>query len=221
MIRVKNRHVSAIGGWQFYEAALGKNYMNWDFGTICMEIQAGRKGNPRFKLNTSMASIENEVDERNALRMQKIQGGDTYIITDGDLSPKMSPLSPFQGLRAAVAGASTIVEWIASGAEAVKPILANHRAQVCTLCPLNDQGDWTAHFTEPVSNAIRKALSQRSEWKLATAFDAKLGVCSACLCPLPLKVHVPIQNILKRIPKDSFDRLHEACWIRAEQQNKL
>ena len=50
---------------------------------------------------------------------------------------------------------------------------------------------------------------------MSTIYDEKLHLCSACACPLKLKVHVPISWITKRLTPEQMERLKEApaCWI--------
>ena len=153
--------------------------------------------------------------------MLKIPGGEIYVQVDPNQPlPKQMPQHN-QGLRSAVgavskvaAGVTALVSWIKSGAEAVPQEVANKHAEICASCPLNDRGDWTRLFTVPAQNAIRAAMSQRREWKLSTPSDDKLAVCSACNCPIPLKVWMPLQAITSKMPQESFNALHEACWIR-------
>jgi hypothetical protein len=110
-----------------------------------------------------------------------------------------------------------LVEWLASGAEAVPQEKANARAAVCAKCPMNEKGDLLRFFTKPVSEAIRHALSLRSEWKLETPDDFRLGVCTACDCPMRLKVHIPIERIREKLKPEIKSRLHPDCWIPKEQ----
>lgn len=112
-----------------------------------------------------------------------------------------------------------LVEWLASGAEAVPQEQATGRGQVCAGCSLNEPGDLSNFFTRAASEAIRKALNTRREWKLETALDKKLGVCGACLCPLKLKVHLPIDRILAKILPESLDYIRAnapGCWLLKE-----
>lgn len=225
MTRVKNRQMAPINGWQFFQPQTGWDLQKnspqaaWSFDMAVDAIINHRKANARFGLSTDKNTVQEELDQTNALRMQAIPGGDNYIIVDpGAAPPKSEPRTLSQKLHAVAVGANTIVLWLNSGAEAVAQDLANKRAETCSKCALNDSGDWTRHFTMPAQNAIRYAVSQRKEWNLSTPFDAKLNICSACLCPIPLKVHMPFKIIKDNIPKESFDALAPDCWIRAESK---
>ncbi len=228
MIRMKNRNQSPVNGWQFYQAQTGWDLIvanpqaQWDFNLAVQTIVAHRQKNPRFNLPTDQTAVANELDFTNAKRMQGITGADSYIQSDEAPVPKTSPqqhpgrLAVAGGVSRIVEGAKTIVEWIRSGNEAVPQELATSRAAVCAKCVKNDKGDWTALFTVPAQNAIRAALAQRRDWNLSTPHDAELHVCSACYCPLPLKVHMPIDDIMKRMPTESLNQLVPECWIRSE-----
>jgi len=48
---------------------------------------------------------------------------------------------------------------------------------------------------------------------LSVPNEGKLGLCGACDCLLSLKVHVPLEHILKWTDNETMDRFHPACWI--------
>lgn len=93
---------------------------------------------------------------------------------------------------------------------------AEARAAVCVRCPLNEPGDWLSFFTVPAANLLRSALEQIKGQGLTTSRDADLHVCSACDCPMKLKVWCRLPHILAHIPAESQARLWGECWIRAE-----
>jgi hypothetical protein len=213
MIRMKNRMQAPVNGWQFFQSQTNWNLVEqapvaqWDFNLAVQSIIAHRKLNPRFNLPTDPASVENELDYANAKRMQSIQGAESYIQSNEDPIPKPQP-QRLQGLHAVVGGvskvaygAATVIDWIKSGEEAVSQELATKRASICATCE---------------KNAIKAAVSQREGWNLTTPHDEKLKVCTACLCPLKLKVHMPLDAITKRLPKESYEDLVPQCWIRTK-----
>jgi hypothetical protein len=125
------------------------------------------------------------------------------------------------GLVRVAQGAAPTLEWLGSGREAVKPEVANLRAETCVGCPMNDTEkqlvDW---FTIPTSNMIKKALELRTDLKLSTRFDDHLGVCRACYCPLKLKAWTPGDIILKYLKPEVRAELEKGknCWILAEEK---
>lgn len=84
---------------------------------------------------------------------------------------------------------------------------------------MNGEGGLEAYFTVPASNAIRAQLERKHAMKLETPSDEHLGVCTACDCPLKLKVWMPLDRILAKMPKAAYDALHVNCWIRNRDQN--
>lgn len=115
-----------------------------------------------------------------------------------------------------MAGADTLVDWIASGAEAVPGEKSAERALVCSSCPKNGQGDLLSYFTRPAAEAIRRTVQRKLEMQLTTPSDDTLGICTVCDCPLKLKVHLPIENIGKKLAAVTRSELPEWCWIRKE-----
>jgi len=95
----------------------------------------------------------------------------------------------------------------------VEQTLADSRAAICADCPKNDGGDFTAYFTEPIANKIRTQLEIRGDLQLRTPSDEKLTVCSACDCPLKLKVWVPLDHILAHTSPEVKTKLDPRCWI--------
>lgn len=235
MPRLISRQKFIPNGFQFYDANL-----KWSaprgasFQVICDGLRSARMANPGItsskNLNTDPNAIAEEVDAFNAAICQ--QHGWNDFITGGSggaavpfqqqfhnqfrRQPRPPQASPLQKLANVAAGSEVLVEWIASGAEAVPQEQASRRAAVCAKCPLNEKGGWETWFTVPVSSAIKKALNKKGDFKLATPFDAELGVCSACSCPMSLKVWVPFEKFYGKMADESRDALHLDCWIRAE-----
>lgn len=230
-LRLKSRDRQVPNGGPFYCAATG--YMAPRFASfwkIVDGVMAARLGNPgktrQLNLPTDREGVAEEVDLQWATYCHAHKYFDYIDGTPEQRGPVAS--RPFQqapqtrpnlGARSrnVVAGAEAIVDWIASGAEAVGSDLAHQRAATCASCPLNERiHSWSDIFTHAVSAGIRSALNWRDQWNLKTPDDEKLGVCSACSCPLKLKIWMPLDRILSKIPPESKDALHPACWILSE-----
>lgn len=220
MPRMKSRDKWPPNGWQFMQPeSQWVAPKNASFEAVVQALIAHRRGNA-YLVQTHHWSIDpeevrNEVDSYNA-RLCQLAGFTDYIMEGGGASPPNPHLpapTNLQKLGNVVAGGEALVEWISSGAQAVPSELANKRAAICADCPQNGKGDFTRYFTVPVSEAIRHELNRRSEWKLSTPHDDQLSVCEACLCPLKLKVHVPLANILPHMDQATKGRLDGRCWI--------
>jgi len=206
---------------------------NTSFRAQCEQYALAIRGNGALArqagLPTTMTEIENHVDRYYSEICRR--NGWTQYLADGGATaqtpfpqPARSPQSKQtirQSLKNVAVGGKVLVEWIASGAEAVAPELANHRAAICSSCPCNEQGDWSRWFTVPVAAAIRKALDMRAAWKLSTPSDDRLMTCAACLCPMKLKVHVPLDRFYNKMTDQAKNDLDKGCWIRSETAAKI
>lgn len=223
MVRLKNRNKQIPNGFKFLLAETGWSPPPYSsFVQICNGLKSVIRANPylaeKHGWQVEDTWIEKTV-EAYQVKVCQMHGWVDYLHDVGGVPPPKTSPSPglFQLGKRLVAGANAVaVDWIASGAEAVPIKQAEDRARVCVVCPLNKRGDLLSFFTVPVSNAIRAAVNLKNEWKLVTPDDGHLGVCEACSCPLKLKVHIPIGDIVRRLAKESFDALDAACWIRAE-----
>ena len=68
-------------------------------------------------------------------------------------------------------------------------------------------------FTAEAAKTIHTQLQMRTEMELKTSVDDKLGICHACSCWTPLKVHVPMEFILAHTSELTKTALHKSCWI--------
>lgn len=230
MIRLKDRNRQIPFGL-FYRLP----QTNWrsragSFENICQQLIANLKGNPaaakQLKLDPeNVESIRNAVDYFNA-RVCQANGWNEYFVDTGGSAPPKTSARPINAqLGAVAAGVNTLKDWLGAGGLPVSSELSNHRASVCVGCPLNTannkaeySGDWTTYFTRPAATFIQKQFEKRAEMNLKTALDEMLSVCIACLCPLQLKVHCPIEHIQARMPDFVREELKNGkeCWVLKE-----
>lgn len=179
----------------------------------------------KHKWNTDLSAIQDEVDQANAIRVMVMAGAESYIVAGGTAPPKqVGPASALGKVDAAVkrvkrlvAGAGTLMEWLGcSGEQPVSPTLAENRASICANCPKNDLTELTGIFTEPASKLIREQIAKRNELNLTTPSDSKLGVCSACFCPMKLKIWLDLDFIRKHTSPEMEAELDPGCWIKLE-----
>jgi hypothetical protein len=116
------------------------------------------------------------------------------------------------------AGIKSVNEWLDSNDAPVSTELAEKRATTCVSCPLNGPGDFSKWFTTPASAAIKRQLEKLQNRKISTTQDEKLNICEACLCPLKLIVHVPLQIKLAHMTPDTKQALHPSCWVLSEEK---
>lgn len=183
-----------------------------------------RQANPflaeRHGWRLDSAGVEHDVEQHNCARM--VAGGWLSFVVMDDTSPPaplyVMPEKKKQGsavakVRNVAAGVGVLLDWLGSGAKPVEQPLADSRASICATCPKNDGGDFIAYFTKPIADKIRTQLEIRGDLQLRTPHDGSLTVCSACDCPLKLKVWVPIDYILSHTSEEVKTKLDPRCWI--------
>lgn len=230
MLKLIDRNRQIPGGLKFYLPHTKWSPRPWaSLHEIAQSLYSHLQGNPQVlaQLNwpLDIRFLEDRIDEFNANICQQMGWGDYIQTAQGGavpsnpfpLNPPPPPRSQFRKqIDAAVAGPKSMVEWLESGAQAVPNEQAAARALVCLDCPSHEKGDWTRFFTTAASEAIRTELNKRNDWKLSTPSDPDLEICGVCLCPMRLKVHMPIEIIRKRLTDQIKSELHEKCWIRNE-----
>jgi len=194
------------------------------FNAVVEQVMSLRNANPflaeRHGWRTDLAGVEAEVDSYNTARC--IAGGwlSFVVMDDGAaqqsayvMPEKKKPTNAVGSVKRVAAGVAVLLDWLGSGGKAVDQTLADARAAICATCPRNDGGDFTSFFTKPIANKIRLQMEIRGDLQLHTPYDDKLTVCSACSCPLKLKVFTPIQHVLAHTSDEVKKELHPACWI--------
>jgi hypothetical protein len=232
MARLKSRTAHPPYGFRFLQPEAGQiKEFEGSFNHVVEQVQMLRLANPflceRYGWRTDTAGIEAEIDAYNTARC--IAGGwMDFILPDepGQAVASYSPpaekkrLGVVGGVKRVAAGVALLVDWLGSGGKPVDGALAEKRAQVCARCPRNDGGDIKAYFTEPIADKIRVQLEMKGDLQLRTSVEDRLTVCSACDCPLKLKVFVPLDYILEHTSADTKTRLDPLCWILSEERRR-
>jgi hypothetical protein len=198
------------------------------FNCIVDDLIVHRQNNPamtaKFKKSVNRVEVENEVDAFIAQVCEQMNWLDYVIGNEGAPPPTLKAPNPqeLSQLSAVAAkakqvwaGLRTLGDWLDSGEPAVAQELSNSRGSVCVECPKNGKGDFTTWFAAPAAAAIKRQVEKLEQRKLATTSDEKLGACEACLCPMRLKVHVPIEFIKSHTTDATLDKLRQGkdCWV--------
>lgn len=226
---LKDRQKQIPNGIFFYIAASRWRSQPGSFNNVVQQVQNHLRGNPlivkKYGWSTDQAFVERLVDNFNATICQKMGWRDYYYEDGGGPPPKTVPPSnpQWNAARVVAAGVNTLRDWLGAGLKPVPQEQATARAKVCVSCPKNDMntpatyaGDWTKYFTKPASEFITREFEQRAKLGAATEYDDRIDVCMACLCPLRLKVHCPIQHIKDRMPDAVKAELDPGCWVLQE-----
>lgn len=235
MARLNNRNRMIPFGLRFYQPETRFDITSsTSFNTLVDKVVAMRKANPALVQKhgwaTDWNAVADEVDAFNAAICERM-GWHEFINQPGAgvaPSPKFKALSPQSEKQlSAVAvkvkkvwqGVKTLNDWIESGEPAVPPEQAQKRAEICAACVMNGKGDLESWFTKPAAAAIKLQLGKLSDRKLSTTVDNQLNVCTACLCPLKLKVHTPLEFITSHLEEQTKKELSPQCWILAEMES--
>lgn len=228
--RLKNRQMQIPGGFKFLQPETGWQPSRFSsFQTIVQAIISHRSANPHLaqKHNWRMdvAGVEDELDTFNATVCARMGWTNYITVPEGEPPPpKLKAPSPEEQSQIAAAagrvkkiwsGVRTLSDWVSQGGEAVTPNRSESRAAVCAACPLNGKGDFTQWFTAPAAAAIAGMVEKLKSRKLSTTHDESLNICTACLCPMKLKVHTPISFIKQHLSESVISDLRKApaCWI--------
>jgi hypothetical protein len=212
------------GGWEFYQPQTrwsAPTPKSSTFDQTVNLIIKHRFANPAVtashKLATDPGAVGNELENYTRARLGMPAIGQDFPKT---LPPAQAPAvsGAVQGLVAAVkqiaAGAALLLEWEESGRPPVDIPISEARAALCDGCPKNsDEKDLARIFTEPAAKLIKRKFERLFSLNLKTTHDEALNVCTACLCPLKLKVHTPVDLILKRLTGEQRSKLDPRCWI--------
>lgn len=198
--------------------------MAYTFDRTVQEIIKHRLDNgaitARHNLRTDVAGVAEELENYTRARLG-------MPLIGAENAPKSNPqqplppvvVGPIEALKRTAQGVAPILEWLDGNAPAVAPEVSSKRAHTCagdgpdSKCPRNVAPDWTKWFTVKASETIKARIEKRQELKLSTPYDEKLGLCSACLCPLQTKVHEPLDIILKHLKPEVRADLDPRCWI--------
>lgn len=232
MARLINRNRIIPFGLKFYQPETRFNANNaHSFNSLVDRVVAMRRANPALVVkhgwSTEWNAVADEVDAFNAAICERM-GWHDFISQPGQgvaPTPKFKALSPQSEKQlSAVAGkvkkvwqgVKTINDWIESGEPPVPAELSQKRAETCAACVLNGKGGLEEWFTKPAAAAIKLQFDKLAQRKLATTVDDKLNVCTACLCPLKLKVHAPMEFISPHMSEETRRALDPGCWILSE-----
>ena len=229
MARLKSLTAHPPHGFQFIEPAAGmKKPFTGSFSSVVDQVRSLRRANKylaeKHGWALDKAGIEYDVEQQNVarciahgwtdfLQQEFVATPPTY---QGDLKKNLFG-NAVGGVKRVAAGIGVLLDWLGSGGKPVDQALAEHRANVCATCPKNSGGDWKSYFTGKVADKIKTQLEIKNDLSLRTSQDEKLTVCSACDCPLQLKVHTPLSHILSHTTDDVKKKLDPRCWITAEK----
>lgn len=236
---LKNQMLAPPGGWKFYMPQFeGSPTHGWtsgmDLDSLVTRVIQLRQKNPQHHWTAAQlnaAAVSTEVQDQICAYM-KPQSRAHYCQSGAASFPQPSLPSPpvnhgegvVAGAKAAVAevkrmvaGVGVLLDWLGESASTESVAVATARAEVCAGCPQNKPGALENLLHRAAAQMVRKQLEIRTDMKLSTPYDAKLGMCAACLCPIKLKVFAPLKHVLKGLLPEYREKLDPNCWIPKEE----
>lgn len=115
---------------------------------------------------------------------------------------------------------NTLTEWLGDGGLAVSHEQASKRATICVHCIKNRKATVVEALSKgPVAFAILKTLELKERLEMRVPQEKKLHMCGICKCCLPLKVHVPLEYILRGSTMEEIVAFEQVnCWIIRERK---
>jgi hypothetical protein len=113
-----------------------------------------------------------------------------------------------------------LTDWYGDKGLPVANKLAQQRADACAKCPLNAPGNWMDSVTSDIAEYILEQRRLKTHMDLTVSNEEALGTCRACGCHLPLKIWVPLDNIVTNSSDETLRKLDERCWILNEELNE-
>jgi len=213
-------------GWRFRQPETGWSAPGGQtFGQVVEAIISHRQQNPRFKLSTDRATVENELDDYTCAILKN----DQHWCVGSAVASFSAPLPAFPRLAEArrsaaggslgkfvenaVVGIKSWIEFFGDG-KPVDRTLAEKRASVCVSCLFNESVNLAQKFTSSVVKEIMGIFEVMIDLNLETSKDAQLKVCKICDCPTRAKVHVPLAIIQKQMKPETVVELPDHCWIK-------
>lgn len=109
-------------------------------------------------------------------------------------------------------------DWIGEGRKPVLPVHAQLRADVCLVCPQNQQqGAWET-MSQVIAGMTRSQIELKNKMNLRVRGEKSLHICALCGCVLRLKVHAPVETVKEATGQETLASLPEECWIKKELQ---
>lgn len=203
-------------GWMFRQPQMNwsvQNPVSKTLDEVTDEVIRLRQKNPAITAQHSLATdfdtVKAEVYEFNRLRLGAPPSS----------PPKFMPQHPMAAggvvghAGRTVAGLKLMAQWLGAGLKPVPKELAEKRASICVECPKNQKGDLWQRLDAIAARDLRALIEKKNQMALKTSYDDKLQTCVLCDCWNQLKVHVPLQHILKNTPDEVTSTLPNACWI--------
>lgn len=103
-------------------------------------------------------------------------------------------------------------EWLGNSKQPVGYDVAQNRAIACLKCPKNKTG---YPIREAAASAIKAQMELKKHLSLRVHGEKQLHTCSACGCPIRLKIWEQLSRVLPEPEEKS--NYWEHCWLLNEK----
>lgn len=231
---LKSKSKFPPGGWQFFDPTLRwspPTPLGSTFDQTVDQIVAVRMNNKARHptLETGRSAVADQLEKYTCTRLGNnpewctgIAQKKTFtskVESSMDIHPESrnpwsKSLAKLVGVKRIAGGARILSDWLGDGGIPVEPSVSQARADICLNCPKNTKGGFlVSKITKPIADAIKEQLRVKHELGLTVNGEENLHTCAVCICQLQLKVHTPIDYILKHTSNEVMKEFPSFCWI--------
>ena len=218
-MNLSETEIPANGGWIFRDPAYNFVIDRPESVSITLTQAVEKIISCRLK-NAAITAQHNKSTDFYAVKQELMNYTRARLGIPLDASPpKWNPAQPWAAAVAgaaanAAAGVKTIAAWLGDGMKPVVPELSEKRAGICVVCPKNQGGNMLQRMEGWAARQFKILMDKKNELKATTSFDSQLKTCVACDCLAELKVHVPLDHILRNTSDTVMANLDKSCWIK-------
>lgn len=208
------------GGWQFHQAVTGWSAptpISSTFDQTVRLIIAHREKNPaiciRHGLSKDPVVVGNELENFTRLRCGIPAPTPTPPPTSIPGLP-VGVVGTVDEIKRLAFGSSLLIDWEESGELPVDQAVAEERAKVCMICPMNSIQKYEEWLKHPLAAMLKHRILRVMAMHLKTHSDAKLGICTGLYCPTNLLVHEASHLVTKKMAQKTSVNVADCCWLK-------
>lgn len=170
---------------------------------------ANRAITVKNNLSTDPVVVGDELERYTRLRLGiPLEAPPSFFRKSSSLSSKV--VAAAADIKKAAEGAAVPIDWFRSGGMPVSKVLSEKRAAICVACPKNVSANW---FVQAGAAVVKEVIEFRNDVSLKTTQDDKLKSCEVCGCIMRLKVHTPLEIIVRNTKPEMLQKFPDNCWI--------
>jgi hypothetical protein len=216
MGHLPNTYISPPGGWRYRHPTTGSTLTHISLDALLSTVHGYNKANNFPTGEDLRPEIERQICEDHPDYCSGLVSPFQAMAKPAPLSLKDRLRSVKQTLATVKQGTLTLGSWMVSGWMKVPQEQATARAAVCSDCAFNQQPSGCSGCSMAALLSIVKSVVGNA----STPHDSRLHACNICGCSLRVKVHLPLDPILKHTPDSQQELLPDHCWILREKGDR-